>query len=176
MRAAHGLMMTGLMGAALAGCTTITEELPARPSDIPTPPPILAPGPQPTAAPAPRPTANPKPKPPGPPTNSGKVAKLGVKVEQVTCNGILVPNSEFATSVKVGCQIFFDSTAKDAANKPVQANGLPNWNYQPMSIVKKVNDIDPWAPIVTGGAPGLLSVNASVDGVQSVTLRIQLYK
>lgn len=175
MRVVHGLTI-GLLLAALAGCTTITEELPVRPSDIPTPPPIVipAPGPPPTPAPAPRPTPNPRPSTPAP--NSSKVAKLGIKVEWVLCNGVIVPNSEFATSAKVGCQIYFDSTAKDAANKPTQANGLPNWSFQPMSIVKKVNSIDPWAPIVTGGAPGLLSVNASVDGVQSVTLRIQLYK
>jgi hypothetical protein len=170
--------MIGLVGAALAAsCTTITEELPVRPSDVPTPPPILlppAPGPAPTAAPNPRPTPNPRP--PGPPPNTGKVAKLGIKVEWVVCNGVKLPNTEFATSAKVGCQIYFDSTAKDAANKPTQADGVPNWDFQPMSIVKKVNDIDPWAPIVTGGAPGLLLVSASVDGVRSVTLRITLHK
>jgi hypothetical protein len=101
--------------------------------------------------------------------------KLYVKVEWVLCNGVRVPGSEFATRAKVGCQIQFDSTAKDASNKPTTPNGLPRWSYDPMSLVARANEIDPWAPIVTGKAPGMLSVRASVDGVQSQTLRIQLY-
>jgi hypothetical protein len=44
-----------------------------------------------------------------------------------------------------------------------------------MSIVANVNEIDNWAPIVTGGKPGTLTVHSTVDGVQSQTLRIQLY-
>lgn len=168
--------MTGLM-AAVAGCTTITEELPARPSEIPSPPPILAPGPPPPAgspAPVPKPTSNPNPRPtPGP--NSGNVVKLGVKVEYVSCNGIKLPNTEHATSAKVGCQIVFDSTPKDSANKPTHPDGLPVWDFDPISIVKKVNRIDPFQPVVTGGKPGMLIVSARVDGVQSETLRIQLH-
>src|SRR5262245_4715003 len=123
MRAGHGPMF-GLILAALAGCTTITEELPLRPSDVPSPPPILEPGPPPTPAPAPRGTPPPNPRPtPGP--NDGKVVKLGIKVEAVSCNGIRLPNSEHATGAKVGCQILFDSTPKDSNNKPTDPNGLP---------------------------------------------------
>jgi hypothetical protein len=168
--------MSGLILAAHAGCTTITEELPLRPSDVPTPPPILAPGPPPTPAPpVPRGTPPPNPKPtPGP--NDGKVVKLGIGVEYVMCNGLKVPNSEHAGSAKVGCQIVFESTPKDSNNKPTDPDGVPVWDFDPMSIVKKINGIDPYAPIVTGGKPGMLIVSARVDGVQSQTLRIQLYQ
>jgi len=103
------------------------------------------------------------------------VVKVFIKVEWVVCNGVKVPDTEFATSAKVGCQIYFDATAKDAANRPTSPDNDPNWTYQPMSIVSKVNEIDPWAPILTGGSPGLLIVYAQVDGVQSQTLRIQLH-
>jgi len=101
--------------------------------------------------------------------------KLYIKVEQVTCNGQKVADSEFATSAKIGCQIQFDATAKDAANKPTTPNGDLNWSYQPSSLIAKVNEMDNWAPIVTGGKPGVIFVHATVDGVQSQTLHIQLY-
>jgi len=171
-----GVLMVGLMA-----CTTITEDLPARPSAIPVPPPVLdptpAPNPSPGTTPTPRPTATPRPSPTptAPPDSSGKVVKLYIKVEWVLCNGVKVPDSEFAKRARVGCQIYFDATAKDAANKPTTPNGLPRWRYEPMSLVAKANEIDPWAPIVTGKAPGTLSVHASVDGVQSQTLRIELF-
>lgn len=173
----------GVLVAALMGCTTITEDLPARPSAIPVPPPIIdatpGPSPSPGTTPTPRPTAtprpNPSPTPTPPPNNNGKVVKLYIKVEWVVCNGVRVPDSEFATRAKVGCQIQFDATAKDASNKPTTPNGLPRWTYEPMSLVAKANEIDAWAPIVTGKAPGTLAVHASVDGVKSQTLRIQLF-
>lgn len=158
-------------------CTTITEDLPARPTEIVEPTPIFVPpppNPSPTQTPAPNPAPTPRP-PASPPPNSSNVVKLFIKVEQVTCNGQKVPNSEFASSAKVGCQIQFDATAKDAANKPTTPDGDLHWSYQPSSLVDKVNEKDNWAPILTGGAPGVISVNATVDGVQSQSLRIQLY-
>jgi hypothetical protein len=165
-----------LLLATLTGCTTITEELPIRPSDVPTPPPILEPGPPPTPAPPGRtPKPNPKPPQPPPPTNDSKVAKLGMGVIWVACNGVIQPNSEGATSAKVGCQIYFDSIAKDANNRPTQSNGTPRWDFAPSSIVR-VNHIDPWQPIATGTKPGLLVVNATCDGIAAKTVRIQLYK
>ena len=52
----------------LAGCTTITEDMPARPVEIVAPTPILdpAPNPAPTTTPPPRPTPTPRPDPPFP--------------------------------------------------------------------------------------------------------------
>lgn len=174
MRRLAGLGLAAGFTGALMGCTTITEDLPARPTEIINPTPILnpAPNPAPTSTPNPAPTPRPT-SPPGP--NSSKVVKLFIKVEMVTCNGVKLPDSEFATSAKVGCQIHFDATAKDAANKPTTPDGDLHWSYQPSSLVEKVNEKDNWAPIVTGGAPGQLSVHSTVDGVQSQTLRIQLY-
>jgi hypothetical protein len=176
-RLAQGILLGALVLVA-AGCTTVTEELPTRPTQIPIPPPIVLPEPNPAATPTPAPNPAPtsRPDPPdSPDQNYGKVVKLYIKVFAVVCNGVLVPGSEFATSAKIGCQIYFDATAKDAANKPTTPEGSLNWTYSPMSLVAKVNEIDNWAPIVTGKAPGMLSVYAKVDGVQSQTLHIQLY-
>lgn len=170
------VLVAGSVATTIA-CTTntITEDLPARPTEIiggPTPvlPPI-PPNPSPST---PAPTPAPTQRPPAPP-NSSQVVKLYIKVEQVTCNGQKVADSEFATSAKIGCQIQFDATAKDAANKPTTPNGDLNWSYQPSSLIAKVNEMDNWAPIVTGGKPGVIFVHATVDGVQSQTLHIQLY-
>lgn len=176
MRRLAGAALAGFIGA-LVGCTTITEDLPARPTEIVNPTPIVnpAPNPLPTSTPPPRPAPTPRPDPPSPAPNSSQVVKLYIKVEMVTCNGVKIPNSEFASKAKVGCQIHFDATAKDAANKPTDPEGALHWSFQPMSIVAKVNDIDNWAPIVTGSKPGTLAVHSTVDGVQSQTLRIQLY-
>ena len=46
---------------------------------------------------------------------------------------------EHATSAKVGCQIVFDSTPKDSANKPTHPDGLPVWDFDPISIVMLSN-------------------------------------
>ena len=165
---------------ALASCTKIVEDLPTLPTQAsPVPVPVLGPTPAPSAPPTPGPKPSPTPAPTPTPVpipgtgNNNPVTKLFIKVFQVECKGVLVPNSEFATEAKVGCRIHFDATPKDAANRPTTPRGLPHWTYVPVSLVE-ANEVDPYAPILTAKNPGDLSVWAQVDGVKSQTLRIHI--
>jgi hypothetical protein len=178
----------------MAGCQTLTEELPSQPTgnlpSIPVLPPVVIPVPIPTpeapsggppVAPPTNPNPNPNPTPPpngggNPngqiPNNTNPVAKVGAKVYFLECGGVQVPGSEFATSAQVGCRIHFDCTPKDAANDPTQAQGAPNWTFNGPVSVGNTND---FTPTVTAQSAGNLTAYVVIDGVTSNTLNVQIY-
>jgi hypothetical protein len=187
------IALVGLIGLTMGGCQTLTEELPAAPTtppvQIPVLPPIVAPGPIPDVpapgggggAPPPPPTSNPAPPPTGGggppgqiPNNFNPVTKVGAKVFFLECGGVMVPDSEFATSVQVGCRIHFDCTPKDANNNPTQAQSAPNWSFSPGGLVSGGNPND-FTPTVTASSTGDLSASVVIDGVTSNTLSINIY-
>ena len=172
----------------LGGCQTLTEELPTQveppPVQIPVlPPPVVPipiPPPEPPGAPVPPPppsdpTGGAPGAPPGQlPDNTNPVTKVGAKVFFVECDGVMVPDSEFATSVQVGCRIHFDCTPKDQFNNPTQAKSPPNWTFSPGSLVAGGNPSD-FTPTPTAVATGTLTAYVVIDGVTSNTLTIELY-
>ena len=164
-----GLLLLVLAGLAVAAVSC--GDSPSQPNPTPTPTPAPAPTPTPTPTPTPKPTPKPSPTPP---PNEAPVVKLVIKVEFVDCDGEIVKNSEFATDARIGCRIHFDATAKDADNKPTSPEGSPEWTYTPRKLVK-VNENDPYAPILTALDPGLLMVQSEVDDVKSNILEIKLH-
>ena len=194
MRVTRAFALVAMVGLTLGGCQTLTEELPALPSNppvqIPVLPPIVPPPvipdvptgggapPPPASEPAPDPGAPPPTGGGGPPgqipTNTSPVTKVGAKVYFLECGGEQVPGSEFATSAQVGCRIHFDCTPKDANNNPTQSQGYPEWSFSPGSIVDVGNKND-FTPTATAKSAGELSVWVTIDGVTSNTLSISLY-
>jgi hypothetical protein len=194
-RVTRAFALVAMVGLTLGGCQTVTEELPAKPSNPPVqipvlpiivPPPVIpdvptegggAP-PPPVSEPAPDPGAPPPTGGGGPPgqipNNTSPVTKVGAKVYFLECDGQQVPGSEFATSAQVGCRIHFDCTPKDANNNPTQSQGYPEWSFSPGSLVDVGNPSD-FTPTATGKAAGELSVWVTIDGVTSNTLSISLY-
>jgi hypothetical protein len=174
----------------MGGCQTLTEELPSQPtSGLPSipvlPPVVVVPVPIPTpeapsggpVTPPTTPTTPPTGGNPGDPggqipNNTNPVARVGVKVYFVECNGQQVPGSENATEAQVGCRIHFDCTPRDANNQPTQSRGLPTWTFNGPVSVGNVND---FTPTVTAQSPGNLSAYAVIDGVQSTTLNVRIF-
>jgi hypothetical protein len=174
----------------LAGCQTITEELPTRPTPQlvtvpipvvvvpvpnPNPAPAPAPNPAPNPNPAPAPAPTPKPDPnPEPPPNpaGGTVVKVGLKVYFVEdSNGVPIPGSEGATSALVGQRVHLDSTPKDASNKPTTPKGQPSWNYSNPGLVN-VSGKNPYTPVLNVKGKGSMSIDVEVDGVRSNTISL----
>jgi hypothetical protein len=187
-----------LAGLALAGCQTITEELPSAPTGptsnvpaipvivvpVPVPVPPAAPAPLPPAPtnPAPNPTPNPNPNPnptprptppPANPGNTSGTVKIGAKVYFLERNGNIVPESEHATEALVGDRIHLDATAKDAQNLPTTTSGPPRWTYSDPSIVS-VSGGNPWTPVMLARRGGSISVYVDADGVRSNTVTISI--
>ena len=187
MRVTRAFALVAMVGLTLGGCQTVTEELPAKPSNppvqIPVLPPIVPPPNIPDVPPdgaAPPPESEPAPPPPGGgppgqlPDNTAPVAKVGAKVYFLECDGQQVPNSEFATSAQLGCRIHFDCTPKDANNNPTQAQSDPHWSFDPGNLVA-VGNTHEFTPTATAKAAGDLTVHVVIDGVTSNTLSIHLH-
>jgi len=177
--------------AALAAlsCQKIVEELPSRPSPIsstvpipvvvvpvpvpvpanpqpsqPNPPqPPVDPGPAP--APQPKPTKEPAPPPP-PGGGGGGIVRVGAKVFFVECGGGMIPGSEHATEVDLGCRIHFDCQGKDKDNQPVNPRNTPNWTFDPSSAVR-VNNTTDFTPTALTKERGRVCAYAVMDGVKS---------
>lgn len=196
MRVTRAFALIATVGLTLGGCQTLTEELPAKPSNPPVqipvlppivPPPVIpdvptggggAPPPPPSSEPAPDPGTPPPTGGGGPPgqipNNTSPVTKVGAKVYFLECDGQQVPESEFATSAQVGCRIHFDCTPKDANNNPTQSQGYPEWSFSPGGLVD-VGNVNDFTPTATAKATGNLTVSVTIDGVTSNTLNINLY-
>jgi hypothetical protein len=184
----------------VVACSTITEELPNRPStadirvgtgaipivivNVPIPSPQApAPGPgpnEPPPPPRPVPTNNPNPNPnPGPgippniPNNGSPVAKLGAKVYFVEVNGQAVPGTEGASQAPFNSRIHLDCTPKDASNAPTQARGTPVWTYSDPSLIS-VSGRSPYNPVLTPRGSGSLTFYAEVDGIRSNTVSLTI--
>ena len=135
-----------LAGLALAGCQTISEELPTAPTsapiNVPSIPVVVVPVPIPVPSSAPLPvptTPNPPPNNPAPPRNpappanpgnTGGAVRIGAKVYFVERNGNIIPGSEGATEALVGDRIHLDATAKDAQNLPTTTRQAPRVDLQ----------------------------------------------
>ncbi len=180
-RMRHAIAIVAVLASVSAGCHTITEDLPARPTQIVvggpgTMPVIVVPAPAPTTPPSnttPAPRADPTPDPGGgepPVTNRSPVAKLNAHVYFIECNGAPVPGSSAATTAPVGCRVHFDCTARDAKNDPTVPNGTPRWTYGNPGIVSGGNSGFNPVVIATGG--GCTDYYAEVDGVRSSTSSI----
>ncbi|HLA79285.1 MAG TPA: hypothetical protein VJU18_17040 [Vicinamibacteria bacterium] len=174
--------LTALASAAvLAGCQTITEEMPNRPSPIgisPGVPVIVVPVPIPTPA-NPTPTPPPDNSTPAPPPDNGggqdipnntnPVARLTAKIYFVECQGQIHPS----TISPVGCRIHLDVTPTDASNRHTQARGTPQWTYSNTSIVR-LGGNSPYNPVLDALAPGSLVAYCEVDGIRSNDVRIEI--
>jgi hypothetical protein len=171
----------------LGGCQTLTEELPTQVEPPPVQIPVLPPPVVPIPIPPPEQPGTPVPPPPSDPTggapgappgqipdNTNPVTKVGAKVFFLECDGVMVPDSEFATSAQVGCRIHFDCTPKDQFNNPTQAKSPPNWTFSPGSLVAGGNPSD-FTPTPTAVSAGNLTAYVVIDGVTSNTLNINLY-
>ena len=178
----------------IAGCKTITEELPTSASnptgggsaDVPTivvpivVTPIVLPQPEsPAPAPgAPSPTATPVPDGEGDgdgpdiPNNTNPVARVLAKVFFVECNGGEVPGTGSATEAPVGCRVHLDATPKDAGGKPTQAKGTPQWSYSDKSAFDVAGN-SAFNPTLTVKKTGSTSISCTIDGVRSNEISIR---
>jgi hypothetical protein len=183
-----------LAGMALAGCQTITEEMPAGPTTSPsnvTPIPVVVvpvPVPVPTTAPAPAPAPGPTtPVPPNPapvpkpstppanPGNTGSTVRIGAKVYFIERNGQILPGTEHATQAQIGDRIHLDATAKDAQNLPTTTNGAPHWTYSSPGLVSVSAGPGDWTPVMLVKHAGVMSVYVEADGVRSNTVTISFH-
>lgn len=161
------------------GCHTITEDMPARPTQVfDTQPKVLVPAPSVVVTPPPSDNSpapnNPAPNPaPGggggepPTTNHSPVVKLNAHVYFIECDGVPIPDSNEARSAPVGCRVHFDCTARDGSNNPTVPNGTPRWTYTNPSIVSGGNS--GFNPTVSATGRGCTEFYAEVDGVRSNT-------
>lgn len=185
-----------VLGFALGGCKTITEELPSSPSstggspvpvvNVPIPvqiTPIVVPQPEAPAptSPAPAPTGtSPTSQPEGNdddsdefiPDNTNAVAYVTAKVFFVECGGQALPGSGNASTAEVGCRVHLDTTPKDAGFKPTQPRGRPQWVYSDQSAFT-VGGNNPYTPVLQVNQSGSTSIHSVIDGVQSNTLFIR---
>ena len=175
----------------VAGCKTITEELPTSSSPTSNDPvitvpfpvtvtPVALPQPE-SSTPTPAPaggTTSPTPDPSGDgsdefiPDNNNPVAKVTAKVFFVECGGGAVPGSENATTADVGCRVHLDTTPKDAGGKPTQPKNGPRWTYSDTSSIS-IGGGNPYTPVLTVKGPGSLSAYSVIDGVQSNVVSIK---
>jgi hypothetical protein len=172
---------------AVTGCRKIVEELPSRPSTVaptvpipvivvPVPVPVPAqptqpepPSQPPSSGPAPTPSQPRPPRDPAPPPAPGGgtgIVRVGAKVFFVECGGGMIPGSEHATEVQVGCRIHFDCQGKNAANDPVNPRNTPTWTFEPSSLVR-VNNTTDFTPTALARERGRVCAYAVMDGVKS---------
>jgi hypothetical protein len=169
-----------------AGCHTITEDMPARPTQIyvsggSSTPVVVVPAPNRTVTPPPDdnsggPRTDPEPNPGNggggepPTTNRSPVVKLNAHVYFIECNGAPIPGSNEARTAPVGCRIHFDCTARDGSNSPTIPRGTPRWTYSNTGILNGGNS--GFNPVVTATGRGCTDFYAEVDGVRSGTSSI----
>ena len=178
----------------LGGCKTITEELPSSPTsdggspvvNVPLPvkiTPIVIPQPEAPAPTSPNPTPNggtPTTAPEGNddgsdefiPDNNSAVAHVTAKVFFVECGGQAVPGSGNSSTAEVGCRVHLDTTPKDAAFKPTQPRGRPQWVYSDQSAFS-VGGTNPFTPVLQVNQRGSTSIYSVIDGVRSNTFSIR---
>jgi hypothetical protein len=189
------------LGIVVAGCKTITEELPtsASPSNgapvvtVPFPvqvtpvqqPTPEAPSPTPTPAPGNNsPSPTPTPTPTAPPTeeddgdgedipnNNNPVARVVAKVFFVECGGDISDGSLTGATAPVGCRVHLDATAKDSGGNPTRARGTPNWHYSDSSSFT-VSVKNPYTPVLTVTKRGSTRAWVTIDGVRSQDLSLR---
>lgn len=185
-----------LAGLALAGCQTITEELPVAPTaptnnvpaipvivvPVPVPVPTSAPAPAPAPTnPTPNPTPNPNPnpnqtpRPPAPPANPGNTSgtvRIGAKVYFIERDGRPIEGTEGATEAQIGDRVHLDATAKDANNLPTTTQGAPRWTYSDPGLVSVSGGSADWTPVLLVRRAGVMSFYVEADGVRSNTVTI----
>jgi hypothetical protein len=187
---ARSLPLVLTLAIAVAGCKTITEELPTTATEtngapvvnVPVPlrvTPVTLPISTPLATPAP--TNQPAPQGGGEfeddgdefiPDNRNPVARVTAKVFFVECNGGAIPGSENATEAQVGCRVHLDTTPKDASGRPTQPRGNPQWHYSDRSSFS-VGGRNPFTPVLTVTRPGSVSIHSTIDGVSSNSFGIR---
>jgi hypothetical protein len=177
----RAIAIVAVVAWASAGCHTITEDLPSRPTQIVvggpgTVPVIVVPVPAATPTPTPvtpAPRTDPTPAPGGgepPVTNRSPVVKLNAHVYFVECGGAPVEGTGGGKEAPVGCRVHFDCTARDARNDPTVPNGTPRWTYSNTRILDGGNT--GFNPVVTATGVGCTDYYAEVDGVRSSTSSI----
>lgn len=170
------------------GCHTITEDLPSRPSPVNNvgaipviviPVPALAPAPVPSPtprpaepAPTPRPTA-------APPTggvndNTNPVDRVTAGVYFVECDGVPVPGTGGARSVRVGCRVHLDTTPRDGSHRPTNPKGEPRWTYSNPGMLNIAGN-SPFNPVITGKGGHRQTMYSEVDGHRSEPFSIDFY-
>jgi hypothetical protein len=194
-RAAFAVLV--VLGLGAAGCKTITEDLPTKPTATGGNPAVTVPLPVtvtpvaiPQAQPAPTPTpasgggstgggsAQTPPAsgdgsiPDNIPDNTEPVAYAYAKVYFVECDGQQVPGSELATEAPVGCRVHLDVTPKDKSYHLTQTKHDPQWNYSDPGLFG-VSGRSAFNPVLEVHATGSTSVQAIVDGIASNTFTIR---
>src|SRR5262249_53879537 len=176
----RAITIVAVLACTLAGCHPITEDLPARRTQVrraPTGAKVLVPAnPTPTPPPSndsPSPRTDPTPNPGNggggepPVTNTSPVAKLNAHVYFVECNGLPVDGSSGGNSAQVGCRVHFDCTARDGTNHPTTPRGTPRWTYSNTGILTGGNR--GFTPVVPATGAGCTDYYAEVAGVRSDT-------
>jgi hypothetical protein len=171
----------------LLGCHTITEDLPATPTNgtptmvglpvlvtpvaVPTPSnptPSSSPTPAPTSpTPGATPTPTPTPTPDTP--QGGAVASVSARVFFSECGTEIVPD---ATEAHVGCRVHYDSTPKDASRRLTTANNI-SWWFSNTSLVT-INEKNAYMPVASVERAGTLEAEVTMDGVRSNRVTIRL--
>jgi hypothetical protein len=183
--------VAGVAAATLA-CHTITEDLPARPTQIgttvgvpvvvisvpvPSPTPAPTPTPAPAASPTPRsnPTAPPDPNPEPDPggQNRNPVVRVACSVYFVECDGQVVPGSHGTNSAQVGCRVHLDATTKDANNEHTYRTE-PQWVFSNPGMIERSGN-SAWNPAITARGAHTQSMYAQADGARCDSFSITFH-
>jgi hypothetical protein len=178
----RGLTAVAVLAAG-AGCQTITEELPTRPSPVGMVPIVIVipisnsgaaptPAPTPTTAPAPDPAPTPAPAPTAAPVDRGPIDSIRVGFFGISCrNGKATPrNGE--RKLPVGCTGYVTATPKDKNNVdvPLRIHGPDiSWNLmwgRGTVDVRKPTFQSDFNKDVVGLHVGEFSLCATVKGVE----------
>lgn len=176
-----------VLGLMVAGCQTITEEMPNQtanpggPNPVPVPVvvvpvPIPTPPPATPAPPAPPPVNNPPtttpPSNPGEgdvPDNTNPVAKLTAKIYFVECFGQIVSYPP----APVGCRVHLDVTPTDSSNHHTRARGTPVWTFTNRGLFT-LSGNSPYNPVMDVHSAGDVDCYAEVDGIRSNTVHVEI--
>lgn len=161
-----------------ASCTTITEDLPARPTPPTFLPPPQLPNPTPTpgSTPRPSPTPNPNPKPtptPTPDPGGSSVDYVTAGVHSYRRNGQLYRTA--ASFYLPGDSIYLNCTPRTADGKPTTNHGpIQGWTIYSTNLqvgrdfrYTDTNSFNPDLHIDQGSPSGAVRARCRVDGHES---------
>jgi hypothetical protein len=170
-----GAAITALLA---VSCTTITEDLPAKPTPPTLLPPPQIPNPTPTPGSTPRPTPTPNPNPnptptPTPNPGGGNVDHVTAGVHSYRRNGQLYRSS--ASFYKPGDTIYLNCTPRTADGKPTPNHGpIQGWTIYSTDLqvgrdfrYSDTNSFNPDLHIDPLSPSGAVRARCRVDGHES---------
>jgi hypothetical protein len=164
------MLIAGLSGAVAGiGCGSTSPADPAPTVPVATPEPTPTPvANQPQQQPTPPPCNGCEP----PVTNTNPPVRLTIRIYKIQdLNGTVIAG--IPQSIPLGYTVTIDATPKDANNKDTLGSGTVNFTFSDLNLIDVSSNHGFQKKLKVLG-PGLLEVQASLDGIDSNTLAITL--